>query len=162
MASTPGLLAPEPYEVFVQWRDAILVDELSYALVKHELNGTVAVRSGPVLLMLEAYESLESLRRKVVVRRGEFLRLVDRREGTERVVEGPAAVAPAMEEEAVEGVQQAVMVDQRTSVVMLDKQTGQQVLEMSEGIKTPQPWLGVRNGMKSFLGSLSWGCFQVV
>eukprot|EP00439_Symbiodinium_sp_Y106_P040285 s29_g4.t3 len=132
-----GLFYPKPYEFVLGWRYPILVEEQLYAVVKNELNGSTFVQEGPVLLMLGAYEQLLKMKAKVVVRKDEYLRLVDRRTGVERVVHGPAAVAPALEEDMPSGVGKAALLTPNTAAIVLDHSTGQQHLRTVEGLLMP-------------------------
>eukprot|EP00913_Durusdinium_trenchii_P029128 g27308.t1 len=100
LVKTPGLFFPEAYEVLREWRPAKLIDELSYAAIKDTLTGEITVRPGPTLVMLEAYEELLMIGSKVVIKKDEYLRLIDQRTGHERVVLGPGAVSPGYEDRA--------------------------------------------------------------
>jgi len=140
LISEPGLFYPRPYEYFVRWNYAILIEEQFYALVKNRLESMVIVKEGPRLLMLDPYEELVGVRQKIVVRKDEYLRLFDRRDGTERVVAGPAAVSPAFEEDMPDGVTQAALLTPNTAAVLLDRSTGQRELRTSEGLLMPEAY----------------------
>ncbi|CAK8995270.1 Hypothetical protein SCF082_LOCUS4279 [Durusdinium trenchii] len=140
LVKTPGLFFPEAYEVLREWRPAKLIDELSYAAIKDTLTGEITVRPGPTLVMLEAYEELLMIGSKVVIKKDEYLRLIDQRTGHERVVLGPGAVSPGYEEVMPDGVQAAAMIDDLTSAVSLDRTTGLRSLHaapVSTGLLMP-------------------------
>ncbi|OLP96303.1 hypothetical protein AK812_SmicGene21457 [Symbiodinium microadriaticum] len=136
------------------WRYPILVEEQLYAVVKNELNGSTFVqvlRNARWDLELGACDTqLLQTRTKVVVRKDEYLRLVDRRTGAERVVHGPAAVAPAPEElvtsipVCIRDLKMAAAEDMPSGVgkaatrIVLDHSTGQRHLRTAEGLQELQ------------------------
>lgn len=74
---------------------------------------------------------------KFVLKRHEYVRLLDKQTGEERVVIGPTTLVPLPTEHAPHGMQRGVNVDTDTAVLVLRKSTGEQRLVTEEGVFIP-------------------------
>merc|ERR1719162_2507096 len=68
-----------------EWRKAELLDALEYAELQDTQTAIMRVAKGPQLLFLGAYDELKAKKPKVVLQKDEWIRLVDRNTGKERV-----------------------------------------------------------------------------
>lgn len=72
-------------------KTATLLEPLMYAVVKDHLTGQTRNEVGPQLLQVGPYEELLNVSQKWVLEKDSFLRLVNKQNGEERVMVGPAA-----------------------------------------------------------------------
>mmetsp|Transcript_66159 Transcript_66159/g.144241 ORF Transcript_66159/g.144241 Transcript_66159/m.144241 type:complete len:528 (+) Transcript_66159:78-1661(+) len=130
------------------WRKAILVNALQYAVVQQELTGDIRHEAGPQLLFLGAYDVHKSTALKLILEKHQYVRLVDAKTGFERVATGPQTIVPSPTEFAPNGKEDAVFVDQDTAVLVQDKESGVQRLVTDRGVFIPGPYediVAVRN-----------------
>jgi len=149
-ADSGGIFTPEPYEEILEIRNATVLKQQEYAVLKNTWNGSFRHASGPALLHLEAYEDLMRVTLKVVLQRFEYVRLVNEMTGVERVVEGPLVLVPDPAEVSVKGtnqskihhemVQHAYLIDRDHAVLTLNQQTGLSRLTTMEGMWIPAPY----------------------
>jgi hypothetical protein len=86
-ADSGGIFTPSPYEEILEIRNATVLRQQEYAVVKNNINGSYRHALGPMLLQLEAYEELIHVALKVILHKFEYIRLVNELSGVERVVE---------------------------------------------------------------------------
>jgi hypothetical protein len=149
-ASSGGIFTPRPYEDILEVRNATVLKQQEYAVVKDNKNGSFRHVPGATLLHLGAYEEIVRVSSKVVLHRFEFLRLVNELTGVERVVQGPRVLVPDPTEVSVVNgtqsklhasmVQQSILIDKDHALLVINHVTGQQRLEQTEGMWTPSPY----------------------
>jgi regulator of protease activity HflC (stomatin/prohibitin superfamily) len=135
-----GMFVPEPYEKILEVKEARLIEESQFAVVKDELSGHLRHELGPQLLCIGAYDRLLEVQDKIVLEKDEYLRLLEQRTGAERVLVGPQTVVPEPTEEIDEGKQVAAFLTTDTAALVLDRTTGQQNLQTSLGVFVPGPY----------------------
>lgn len=121
-------------------RDGALLQQDEYAVVKNELTGKRRTEEGPQLFFLGPHDILVEQTKKIVVRKGEYIRLRDQVEGTERVVAGPDSIVPKAMEVTPEGVQTARLLDVQTALLLRDRETGRQRLVSNAGVYIPSAY----------------------
>jgi regulator of protease activity HflC (stomatin/prohibitin superfamily) len=121
-------------------RDASLLQPQQYALVKNQLTGQERHHTGPQLLFLGPYDELIGVYPKIVLLRGEYVRLESRIDGTERIEVGPQSVVPSPLETAPEGVQTARMLEVETALLIEDRTTGRRRLVTEAGVFVPRAY----------------------
>jgi len=138
----PGAVQTNPFKG-KEWRKAILLNPLQYAIVQDMLTAQVRHEEGDMLLFLGAYDELKSVEDKIVLEKDSYIRLVDKQNGQERVVQGPSTTVPSPTEYAPDGIKKAVFLDMDSAAVVLNKQTGLRRLETycthSGGVLYPAP-----------------------
>ena len=101
------------------------LDDLSYVVVKNELTGLEFTVAGPQLYFLNPHEVAGELKRKIVLEKHEYVRLLDAKSGQQRLIKGPAKVVPDPFESIVNDRQQeAVRLSKLQYVVVTDSLTG--------------------------------------
>jgi hypothetical protein len=110
-----------------------------YALVKDLLTGTLRNEPGPQLFQPGAYDQLMALRRKLVLEKDQYIRLMDEESGIERIVRGPQTFMPNPSEVYPEGVKRATFLDSDTAVLVRNETSGQERLHTQRGVYVPQP-----------------------
>lgn len=123
-----------------EYRKATRLDAREFAVVMDKRDGKLRHALGPTLLFLGAWEEIQEVRRTTILQQQEYLRLVDRWTGVERIVSGPVTFAPAPLEYSPEGIQRAVIIGTGMSVVTVDSMTGVKTLVVQEGVFTPAPY----------------------
>lgn len=118
-------------------RKATRLGHLEYILVSDSLTGLRRVVDGPCLEFMGAYETHDGIRPKIVLKRDQYIRFVDRSTGRVRVVRGPESVTPAAWEESKEGVQQASFINANSAAIVLNKGDGSKRLETTTGVFFP-------------------------
>eukprot|EP00928_Gymnodinium_smaydae_P019378 TRINITY_DN17423_c0_g1_i1.p1 TRINITY_DN17423_c0_g1~~TRINITY_DN17423_c0_g1_i1.p1 ORF type:complete len:802 (-),score=229.84 TRINITY_DN17423_c0_g1_i1:119-2524(-) len=132
LVETRGIFFPAAYEEIVEIRRARLIGPKEFAIVRSLSTGVSRMVQGPVQLKIKEYEELVEVKEKVVLQKDEYVRLVDKSTGTERVMRGPATFVPNPEEEMPDGTQRAVFIDRETSLLVLNRDTGdKQLIERS-------------------------------
>jgi len=135
----PGTQITNPFRS-LDWRKAIRLGPLEYALVEDTLTGIPHHVEGPTLLFLEAYDVHKGSKSKVVLKKDEYINLVDAETGKERVLRGPLTFVPTPTEQFPKGKQQAVLLDTDSAVLVLDKTTGMQKLVVEQGVFVPDAY----------------------
>ena len=110
-------------------RMALNLEEESYAEIKDALTGEVKLVAGPQLYFLGPYESHETTSSKIVLTDRQFIRLLDKKSGTQRLVRGPATFTPRALETFREGVQDALKLKEMDYAIVTDTLTGAQRVE---------------------------------
>lgn len=125
------------------WRKAKLLDPLQYAIVQDKLTAELKSVKGPTLLFLGAYEEVvdDEIRQKVVLEKDEYVRLMDRRTGEERVERGPGTIVPEPTETSLKGIQKAVMLNMDAAVVIRNKTNGILTLVTSCNYRPIRPYV---------------------
>eukprot|EP00747_Dinoflagellata_sp_TGD_P091753 gnl/TRDRNA2_/TRDRNA2_165174_c0_seq1.p1 gnl/TRDRNA2_/TRDRNA2_165174_c0~~gnl/TRDRNA2_/TRDRNA2_165174_c0_seq1.p1 ORF type:complete len:441 (-),score=88.93 gnl/TRDRNA2_/TRDRNA2_165174_c0_seq1:753-2075(-) len=80
-----------------------------------------------------------SVEEKMTLEKDEYIRMVNRQTGEERVLTGPQLVVRTITEVAPDGVQKGVFVDKDFAVLTMDKGTGKQTLVDTPGLFFPRP-----------------------
>eukprot|EP00930_Biecheleria_cincta_P024083 TRINITY_DN17288_c0_g1_i1.p1 TRINITY_DN17288_c0_g1~~TRINITY_DN17288_c0_g1_i1.p1 ORF type:complete len:798 (-),score=164.69 TRINITY_DN17288_c0_g1_i1:330-2723(-) len=140
IATQNAMFVPQPYEHIKGQQQATLLDPLMYAVVKDKLSGKPRNELGPKLLHIGPYEELLSVNKKWVLEKDEYIRLLNKKTGAERVLQGPAVVVPDPSEEAPEGKNRSVYVDQQTAVRVENRVDGQQRLSTQAGVFAPSEY----------------------
>ena len=121
----PGAMWYVPLITKVTKRLGTKLDDLSYVVVKNELTGLEFTVSGPQLYFLNPHEVAGKLKRKIVLEKHEYVRLLDATSGQQRLIKGPAKVVPGPFESIVnERLQSAVQLSKLQYVVVTDSLTG--------------------------------------
>jgi len=131
---------PRPHERIIEEKEAVLLEPKMYAVVKDHLSGQTSTVVGPKLLQVGPYQELLRVEQKWVLEKDQYIRLLNKKAGSERVVPGPAVVVPDPSEVAEAGVEQAVFLTSQTAVKVLYRTTGQQSLVDSEGVWVPDAY----------------------
>jgi len=138
----PGAVQLNPFKS-KEWRKAVPLGPLAYAAVQDTLTAVVRHEQGSKLLFLGAYDTLRQVRPKLVLEKDEYLRLVDRTTGEERVEIGPRTIVPSPVDLMPDGTLKAVFLDHGRAAVVLNKQTGMRRLVTlcthSSGVLYPAP-----------------------
>lgn len=121
-------------------RPALKLTNAQYVRMKNTLTGEVRMVEGNIFMFMEAYDTHDGIKDKIVVKQDEFIRFVDRVAGTERVVRGAASVVPRPWEDAEAGVEKAVFVDRDAAVLTLNKNDGSKRLVQATGPFIPDPY----------------------
>merc|ERR1719326_2788008 len=79
-----GVYIPRPYEEIVETRKATLLSHRQYAVIKSHLEGTLRHEPGPQLLQVGAYEEIIGIYDKFILRKDEYIRLRNKKDGSER------------------------------------------------------------------------------
>lgn len=120
-------------------RKALRMSTVQYAKVKNGLNGDIRVVKGPVTReFLGAYEEYD-IYTSEVIKREEYVRLVDYLTGEERIVNGPTRIIPGPYEINL-GIELASFVTVDSAALVLNKATGVQRLVTSTGLFFPEPF----------------------
>ena len=121
----PGAMWYVPFITKATKRFGTKLDDLSYVVVKNELTGLEFTVAGPQLYFLNPHEVAGELKRKIVLEKHEYVRLLDAKSGQQRLIKGPAKVVPDPFESIVnERQQQAVRLSKLQYVVVTDSLTG--------------------------------------
>ena len=100
----PGAVLYAPLINTARKRRGTKLDELQYMVVKNELTGLEFAVGGPRLYFLGAHEVADwEPRRKIVLEKHEYVRLLDATSGQQRLIKGPAKVVPEPFESMVDG-----------------------------------------------------------
>eukprot|EP00403_Amphidinium_massartii_P008352 CAMPEP_0178425996 /NCGR_PEP_ID=MMETSP0689_2-20121128/29009_1 /TAXON_ID=160604 /ORGANISM="Amphidinium massartii, Strain CS-259" /LENGTH=552 /DNA_ID=CAMNT_0020047673 /DNA_START=195 /DNA_END=1853 /DNA_ORIENTATION=+ len=122
-----GLIDPGRKKEF---RRATLLQETDYAVVTHVRSGTRRVVEGPTLLFPDAYETVESVAKKVVLEAKEYCRIRNIRNGTVKTLPGPTIYVPGAYED-IEHVSQKPVLEPLQYALVKENQTG--VVRTEEG-----------------------------
>lgn len=134
-----GVFIPAPYETIAEIREATLISQREFALVRNILEGMLRHVEGPELLQVGAYEELVHVRQKLVLEKDQYIRLLDQATGTERIVRGPTTLVPLPSEVYPEGVQRATFLDTDTAILVLNESSGQERIVTQHGVFFPKP-----------------------
>ena len=128
VSNGPGAVVYAPLINKAKKRLGTKLDELQYMVVKNELTGLKLVVGGPQLYFLGAHEVAGKPRRKLVLEKRQYVRLVDAKSGEQRVVKGPARVVPEPFESVVDGdgPSDAIELSKRQYVQVTETLTGTQ------------------------------------
>eukprot|EP00931_Biecheleriopsis_adriatica_P073810 TRINITY_DN48024_c0_g1_i1.p1 TRINITY_DN48024_c0_g1~~TRINITY_DN48024_c0_g1_i1.p1 ORF type:complete len:683 (-),score=155.41 TRINITY_DN48024_c0_g1_i1:142-2121(-) len=140
LVTDKGPFRPAPYQEILEVRQALAVKPLEYAIVTDIRNGQVTHRPGPMQLKLGAYETMNGTKSKVVLERDEFIRLVDKKSGAERVVVGPDTIIPDPAERSDNMIEKARFLGGDSAVLVLNKTSGLQRLISEKGTFAPAPY----------------------
>jgi regulator of protease activity HflC (stomatin/prohibitin superfamily) len=110
---------------------------LQYALVENDLTGIPRHVEGPQMFFLEAYDVQKAIKDKIVLKKDEYINLVEGETGTERVLKGPQTLVPTPTETYPKGKQRAVFLDTDSAALILDKTTGMEKLVVEQGVFFP-------------------------
>lgn len=150
-SSSGGIFTPRPYEDIVEIRQATILKQQDYAVLKNTLSGAFRHVEGPLMLHLDAYDELVRVDQKVVLHKFKYIRLINELTGIERIVEGPRVLVPEVQEVSVAAdgtrsklhntmILDAVLVDSDHALLMLNQATGVQTLNDTAGMWIPRPY----------------------
>ena len=125
----PGAVVYAPLINTARKRRGTKLDELQYMVVKNELTGLEFAVGGPRLYFLGAHEVADwEPRRKIVLEKHEYVRLLDATSGQQRLIKGPAKVVPEPFESMVDGDEpsKATKLSKRQYVRVTETLTGAQ------------------------------------
>lgn len=134
----PGFATYCPGIARADRRKAITIEPLAYHLVTDALTARVRVEAGPALFFLGAFDEASPPKRKEVLTKGQYLRLLDRVTGEVRVEVGPLTVTPGPHEDAPEGSQFGASLKKNEYVKLTDK-SGEVRFVRGEGLVFPLP-----------------------
>ncbi|CAE7928468.1 unnamed protein product [Symbiodinium sp. KB8] len=121
-------------------RDAIMVTARQYAVLKHERTQLLRHEPGPGQVFMDAWESLVEVKEKIVLQKMEYVRLIDRLTGLERVEGGPQILVPEPREEWPSGVETSIVIGQTNAVLVENKTSGMKRLVTAKGMFVPEPY----------------------
>lgn len=124
-----------------EFRKAIKIHELEYAVIKNTFTGEIRHEEGPQgRLWMQAYDIKEAILPKVTLQERDYIRLIDTLTGYERIIRGPQTIVPAPLEEAPNGTEEAVVMGPKLAVLTLNKTTGKKKLYSGEFSFAPGPY----------------------
>jgi len=115
----------------MEFRKATVLDPLQYAVIQHRITAERRHEIGPQLLFLKADDNLISVEAKWILERDQYIRLVDKSTGLERVLSGPQAIVPTPMEYSPHGMERGVYLTMDGAVIVLNKISGLQRLVTS-------------------------------
>mmetsp|Transcript_21809 Transcript_21809/g.74986 ORF Transcript_21809/g.74986 Transcript_21809/m.74986 type:complete len:523 (-) Transcript_21809:218-1786(-) len=121
-------------------REALRIGELQYARIKNTLDMSVRMVEGTRKEFMGPYEESEGVTDKIVLKKDEYIRLVDMLTGVERIERGAKSLIPGAYEEYPAGVEQAIFIDRDQAPVVLNKADGSKRLHTTSGIFFPAPY----------------------
>lgn len=130
-----SVLSPSRKKTF---RDASRLGPRQYAVIKNTRTGKIRHEAGPKLLWLEAYDENVGNREKIVLQLQQYIRLIDKATGSERVVVGPEILIPEVLEQSPNGTQDAIVLS--TGMTVLTRTHGKVEIHDQEGVYTPKPY----------------------
>lgn len=122
------------------FRTSTRIMRREFALLKNIRTGELRHVPGPGAVFLGPWDSLEKIKSVTTLQRDEYLRLVDKMTGSERVIAGPKMVIPAPLEEFPKGIEKAVILGVDRAVVARNKTTGMLRLVTDGGAYVPAPY----------------------
>merc|ERR1719446_1828329 len=112
----------------IEERNATVLKEKEYAVVRNTLTGEYRHEEGAQLLFVGAYDEVVNVRSKIVLQKQEYVRLVDHFTGYARVVVGPALIVPKPSEDGPGGLEhrvyRAIVISSQVSVVLFNRTSG--------------------------------------
>lgn len=121
-------------------RNTIQVTTSQYAILKHERTQELRHVPGPEFVFMGAYETEEGIASKIVLQKQEYIRLIDKNTGEERVVQGATTLVPRPLEEAPDGVETAIVIGAQNAVLVYNKTSGLKSLVTTAGPFVPAPY----------------------
>jgi hypothetical protein len=85
LVTSGGVFIPSPYEVILEVRTATLLSAREFALVRNTMTGLLRHEEGALLLQVGAYDQVVHVKPKLVLERDQYIRLMDRDSGKERI-----------------------------------------------------------------------------
>ncbi len=119
----PGRYFASPFQK-VTYRQGITLGPTEYIRIHDTLTGELRNEIGPQLYFLSASEEVIERLKAIPLKRDQYVRLLDTSSGEIRVVRGECSVYLSPTEKQIGQVQRGVYIDQETSVVVLDTETG--------------------------------------
>lgn len=113
-----------------EWRKALVLDPLNYAIVVDEQTALMRILEGPKMYFLKPHEKVKSKELKIVLEKTEYIRLTDKLTGVEEVIKGPQTVVPTVTQ-VHNGPETAVFLNVGQAVIRRSKMTGVQELVTS-------------------------------
>jgi len=107
-----------------EFRSATRLGPREYAVLKNLRLGSYRHAPGPTLLFRGAYETIEDIMPKIVLQKHQYMRLVDRMTGYERVVSGPQTLVPEPLETSPNGTETAIVLGTSLAVLVFNKTSG--------------------------------------
>lgn len=135
----PGTNVVNPFRKKT-WRKATRLGPLEYALIEDHLTGLPRHVEGPKLVFLGAYDMQLGTHQKIILKKDEYIILVEGETGTERVLKGPQTVVPTPTETSPKGKQKTVFLDTDSAALVVDKTTGMQGLVAKQGVYFPKAY----------------------
>ncbi|CAE7260081.1 unnamed protein product [Symbiodinium pilosum] len=132
-------------------RDAVQISTSEFAVLKHERTQELRHVPGPEFVFMLAYESLEAVRTKTVLQKQEYIRLIDKMTGEERVVQGATTLVPRPLEEAPAGVETAIVIGAQNAVLVYNKTSGLKSLVRQAGAFVPAPYEEIQSEQQAVL-----------
>eukprot|EP00929_Paragymnodinium_shiwhaense_P108050 TRINITY_DN74383_c0_g1_i1.p1 TRINITY_DN74383_c0_g1~~TRINITY_DN74383_c0_g1_i1.p1 ORF type:complete len:765 (-),score=222.37 TRINITY_DN74383_c0_g1_i1:256-2550(-) len=120
-------------------RKAVRLGLREYAVVKDRA-GKLRHVKGPQLFFMEAWDTLEGVKQQVTLQMNEYMRLVDKNTGLERVMTGAQTFVPGPREEAPKGTEECVIISPEVSVLVVNKTSGVYSVVKENGIFAPRPY----------------------
>eukprot|EP00747_Dinoflagellata_sp_TGD_P170367 gnl/TRDRNA2_/TRDRNA2_201749_c0_seq1.p1 gnl/TRDRNA2_/TRDRNA2_201749_c0~~gnl/TRDRNA2_/TRDRNA2_201749_c0_seq1.p1 ORF type:complete len:276 (-),score=42.22 gnl/TRDRNA2_/TRDRNA2_201749_c0_seq1:288-1115(-) len=135
----PGTHLTSPFQK-MERRSAIRLTNREYAVVVNERTGINRHEEDATLLFLGPYDRLVEKKFKIVLREGEYVRLIDKLTGIERIVAGPVMFTPGPLEEAPHGTETGLVLSARDYLLVQHQHTGAERVVRGPGIFIPEPY----------------------
>jgi len=139
-----GIFIPDPFEEVAEVRNATILLERNYAVIKDSYSGVYRHVSGPTLLFVKAYEVVVSVRPKIFLQQRDYVRLIDRFSGAARIVKGSTTLVPVPAEDGPGGIthkiDQAIIITSQISVILLNITSGKKLAVTEQGLFFPGPY----------------------
>eukprot|EP00928_Gymnodinium_smaydae_P014858 TRINITY_DN15452_c0_g1_i2.p1 TRINITY_DN15452_c0_g1~~TRINITY_DN15452_c0_g1_i2.p1 ORF type:complete len:426 (+),score=91.47 TRINITY_DN15452_c0_g1_i2:68-1279(+) len=132
-------------------RKAVRLGPREYAVVRHARQQIIRHVDGPRLYFLDPWDELKDRLPMVVLQKNEYIRMVDKSSGFERVIGGPTTIVPKPLEYSPNGTEQAEIIAPDTAVVVLNKTRGNRFLVDDLGAYIPEPYLEVVEKRKAIV-----------
>lgn len=125
-------------------RKAVRLGPREYLELKDIKTGDIRHEAGPQTLFMKAYDENMGVNQKIVLQKGEYMRLIASLTGYERVITGPSdnpnGVVPEPLETAPNGTENAVIMGKNLAVLALNKTNGKKRLYTTGGAFIPAPY----------------------
>lgn len=105
--------------------EGAVVDDEHYFLIRSISTGQLSLVTEPQVFIPSPDEEVIQRRKRIVLKRGQYVRLIDRKTGVQRVEQGEATVLCQPNEEQLDDVQNGINLDENTAVLIRTISTGQ-------------------------------------
>ena len=109
----------------VTLRKALILGPTDYIRIRNLLTGELHNEMGPRLYFLEANEEVVKSLSAIPLKRNQYVKLIDQRTGTIRMVRGETSIYLSPTEEILGKIEEGINIDEETGVVVRDIESGQ-------------------------------------
>jgi hypothetical protein len=120
-------------------RKALTLEPVEYIYIRNIITGEIHSIRGPRQYFLGENEECVKQLQAITLRKGQYVRLVDKENGLTRVEWGESSVYLKPTEELVDSVKNGVNIDEHTAVLIRNIATGQKELITEPQVFIPSP-----------------------